>query len=295
MCSQILQYYPSIFVTASANGLNEYDFGARNYYPAVPAFTSIDPLCEDTKHLSPYLYCGNNPANAFDPDGRSTWVTDLGDGTYQVIGGDLNDKDKNIYVYQKSEDGKHLVRGKSIGQSATMYSFYDSGETAGQQGNWVHGAIIDPNDLSGKEFLSGLINDNPPLIDGYAVNAGNRKQYDFKARGNHYRGMPLHAAKDGTRIYASARDIGNIGAGYIAGANGLPWAVARIGFDGYQSIVKGSPAIEGVSSQAAQYFGWTLGFWGTPAAIQIVNLVRSNEKAKGYIFKQTLKSLIFNK
>lgn len=197
-----------------------------------------------------------------------------------------------IYIYQKSEDGKHLVRGKSIGQSATMYSFYDSGETAGQQGDWAHGAIIDPNDLSGMEFLSGLINDNPPLIDGYAVNAGNGKQYDFKSRGNHYRGMPLPTARDSTRIYASARDIGNIGAGYIAGANGLPWAVARIGFDGYQSIVKESPAIEGVSSQAAQYFGWTIGFWGTPASKQIVNLVRSNERAKGYILKQILKSLI---
>ncbi|MDE6341943.1 MAG: hypothetical protein K2K93_06465 [Muribaculaceae bacterium] len=48
----------------TANGLNEYDFGARRYYSAVPAFTSIDPLCENFRHLSPYLYCANNCATA---------------------------------------------------------------------------------------------------------------------------------------------------------------------------------------------------------------------------------------
>ncbi len=52
----------------TANGLNEYDFGARCYYQAIPGFTSIDPLCEDAKHLSPYLYCGNNPVNSINPD-----------------------------------------------------------------------------------------------------------------------------------------------------------------------------------------------------------------------------------
>ncbi|MBO5444049.1 MAG: RHS repeat-associated core domain-containing protein [Muribaculaceae bacterium] len=51
------------------NGLNEYDFGARQYYPAVPHFTTVDPLCEKTPWLSPYLYCGNNPVNAIDPTG----------------------------------------------------------------------------------------------------------------------------------------------------------------------------------------------------------------------------------
>ena len=30
----------------TTNGLNEYDFGALNYYPSVPAFTRIDPMAE---------------------------------------------------------------------------------------------------------------------------------------------------------------------------------------------------------------------------------------------------------
>ncbi len=54
----------------TANGLNEYDFGARRYYQAVPHFTSIDPKCEEFKHLSPYLYCANNPINFVDKNGE---------------------------------------------------------------------------------------------------------------------------------------------------------------------------------------------------------------------------------
>ena len=58
------------------NGLNEYDFGARQYYPAVPHFTTVDPLCEKYYWLSPYLYCGNNPVNAVDPSGKDIWRLD---------------------------------------------------------------------------------------------------------------------------------------------------------------------------------------------------------------------------
>ena len=53
----------------TANGLNEYDFGARWYYQAVPHFTKPDPMCEKYYWLSPYLYCANNPVNLTDPTG----------------------------------------------------------------------------------------------------------------------------------------------------------------------------------------------------------------------------------
>lgn len=54
----------------SENGINEYDFGARRYWSAVPQFTSVDPLSEKFKWLSPYLYCANNPVNFTDPTGE---------------------------------------------------------------------------------------------------------------------------------------------------------------------------------------------------------------------------------
>ena len=60
----------------TANGLNEYDLGARQYYSAVPGFTKPDPMAEKYYWLSPYLYFGNDPVNAIDPIGMSTWTLD---------------------------------------------------------------------------------------------------------------------------------------------------------------------------------------------------------------------------
>ena len=54
----------------TTKGLYEYDFGARQYYSAVPAFTRIDPMAEKYPWLSPYLYCANNPVNLVDLDGK---------------------------------------------------------------------------------------------------------------------------------------------------------------------------------------------------------------------------------
>ncbi|MBO7467655.1 MAG: RHS repeat-associated core domain-containing protein [Bacteroidaceae bacterium] len=52
-------------------GYDLYDFGARNYDPAIARFTGMDPLSEKYYHLSPYAYCANNPVNYIDPDGRA--------------------------------------------------------------------------------------------------------------------------------------------------------------------------------------------------------------------------------
>ena len=52
------------------HGLNTYDYGARQYYSALPVWDRVDPLCEKDYGTSPYVYCTNNPVNKFDPDGR---------------------------------------------------------------------------------------------------------------------------------------------------------------------------------------------------------------------------------
>lgn len=85
---QQMQYYPSGLPwddAANANlqpykyggkeflemhGLDEYDSEARWYYPALMCTTTMDPLCEKYYSTSPYAWCGNNPVNLTDSDGR---------------------------------------------------------------------------------------------------------------------------------------------------------------------------------------------------------------------------------
>ena len=50
-------------------GLNMYDYGARNYDPALGRWMNIDPMANKTVDYSPYNFVLNNPLSFIDPDG----------------------------------------------------------------------------------------------------------------------------------------------------------------------------------------------------------------------------------
>lgn len=84
---------------------------------------------------------------------------------------------------------------------------------------------------------------------GFKTRDINERPEDMSREQYVYRGMLL----DGK--IASARDIGNYAAGYVAGDNGLSWETARLGFDGLESYQQGRLATEGMTTQSAQRLG----------------------------------------
>ena len=84
-------------------GLNLSDFGARWLDSPNGTFTTMDPLCEDFQHLSPYLYCAGNPIKYIDPSGMEFIYIEDGvkyqylnkNGTYAFFDPIGNKYDKN--------------------------------------------------------------------------------------------------------------------------------------------------------------------------------------------------------
>ncbi|MBR4886393.1 MAG: RHS repeat-associated core domain-containing protein [Muribaculaceae bacterium] len=58
------------------NGLDLYDFHARQYDPVLGRFTTPDPHSEKYYHISPYAYCASNPLRYIEPTGMEIFIND---------------------------------------------------------------------------------------------------------------------------------------------------------------------------------------------------------------------------
>ena len=92
-----------------AHGLNEYDSQARMYYAAIGRTTTLDPLAENYYRVSPYSWCGNNPINYVDPDGRDTLHFDA----------------KGNYTHRVQSEGSHVGLWHKSNNSTREFRFQD--------------------------------------------------------------------------------------------------------------------------------------------------------------------------
>jgi RHS repeat-associated protein len=139
-------------------GLNMYDYGARNYEPAIGRWLNIDPLAEKFTNTSPYNYTSNNPVFFVDYDGKDY-------GVY------IDHKNKTIkykanYYFNNHEDLKSNIEslldwtslnGTYVNSDGLEYSVSfelnasvaENGENAEQlaENDPIGNAIIELNDV----------------------------------------------------------------------------------------------------------------------------------------------------
>ncbi len=111
-------------------GLNMYEYGARNYDPAVGRFFNIDRLSEKYESISPYNYTANNPVRFIDVDGEWIDIFDGGNRYRYITGGDVKQLDKKTGIWSIVEDKTSL--SFYVQQViANLYELETSGPTGG--------------------------------------------------------------------------------------------------------------------------------------------------------------------
>lgn len=73
------------------HGMRLYDYGARMYDQILGCWTSVDPMAEKYYHISPYVFCADNPVRNVDPNGKEKIdLLDKTDENYKFFSDDMN-------------------------------------------------------------------------------------------------------------------------------------------------------------------------------------------------------------
>lgn len=213
-------------------GLNLYDYGARNYDPAIGRWFNIDPLAELYPDFSPYVYAANVPTKFVDYDGRDFGVSiDHDKKTITIIGHVYaNKKDmallNEIATYLNEQTGVVLKVGE--GESATDYSIGFNITTEESE---------TPNKSANKANRS----DNDPL--GKINNSFTQNSDDALVRGKSVRGSASRtksAIKNDEGVFAGAHEILHLlGSGHKNGIMSDGATSGGVTEDIYGAILKG--------------------------------------------------------
>ena len=96
-------------------GWDMLDYGARWYDSKLQCWSTVDPLAEKYYHLSPYVYCADNPVKYTDPNGKAfePWIALQTDNRGNAIW--IQNKSTKAFIRSMSRFGQTTIGRKLLG------------------------------------------------------------------------------------------------------------------------------------------------------------------------------------